>query len=105
MTVEVEALQNQQKRLARWRILRALYIGMPVHVSETLLGQILNDANLEITLRELRAALLYLAGDGKKYVTLNAPKHGIWTATLTPAGVDWLENPNAEDPGIARPEV
>ncbi len=105
MMDDIETIQNQQKRVVRWRILRTLYMGMPVQVSETLLGEVLSDAKLAVTGRELRAALLYLSGDGKHYVVLNTPKVGVWAATLTPTGVDWLENPNATDPGIARPEV
>lgn len=88
--------------MIRYRILKVLDAGRPYPVGEGLLVEVLGDLDLQATAHEIRRALQYLAD--KSFVEVAEPR-GMqhWEARLLPAGVDYLEDPHAVDPGIARP--
>lgn len=99
-------LDNARKRMARWRILRILYTGRPYPVGEGLIAEVMNDADLAMTMTEIRSAIQYLQGKG--YVTykeVRVPGEGThWEAMLESKGVDFLEYTIEDDPGISRPD-
>ena len=94
-------------RAAKWcvyRILKILDTGRPLPVGEGLIAEILTDVDLEVTHRELRRALDYL--QSKEYVEIVKPKDGThWLCKLTAKAIDYLEDSDIVEQGIARPGV
>lgn len=103
----MSSLDTARKRMARWRILRILAAGRPYPVGEGLIGQVLTDADLAMTMNEIRNDLEYLKDKGyietKEVSVPGEGKH--LEARLLPKGVDYVEYTTAEDdPGVLRPE-
>lgn len=101
-------LDHARQRMARWRLLRILQSGLPLPVGETLIAEVLNDADLAMTQTQIRANLQYLADKGYVQVTeVHLPHEGSHLeARLLPLGVDFCEySIPDEDPGIARPSL
>ena len=100
-------LDNARQRMARWRLLRILYSGLPYPVGETLILEVLNDADLAMTVTQVRSGLRYLADKGYvdvKDVTVRHEGTHL-EARLLPKGVDFVEySVPDEDPGVARPD-
>lgn len=96
-------LEQARRRMVRYRILRILEAGRPLPVGEGLISQCLDDQDLQPTLQGIRRALQYLADKG--YCELDTESETHWQARLLPPGVDFLEDPRAADPGIARPRA
>lgn len=95
-------LELARLKMVRYRILKILDAGYPYPVGEGLMVEVLADADLRVTQMEARKALQYLADKG--YVALEEPKGGThWEAQLLPPGVDYLQNAEIDDFGIARP--
>lgn len=89
-------------KMVRYRILKILDAGYPYPVGEGLMVEVLADADLRVTQMEARKALQYLSDKG--YVSIEEPKGGAhWEAQLLPKGVDYIQNPDLDDDGIARP--
>lgn len=102
---DTQQLENARRKMIRYRILKILDAGRPLPVGEGLINSILVDADLGATQQDVRKALQYLAD--KDYLEIELPKRGVsthWSATLQPKGVDYLENVDMDDIGIARPE-
>lgn len=95
-------LELARVKMIRYRILKILDAGRPYPVGEGLLVEVLADADLRVTQHESRKALQYLSDKG--YLAITEPPGGAyWEARLLPPGIDYLENPNTDDQGIARP--
>lgn len=95
-------LELARVKMIRYRILKILDAGRPYPVGEGLIVEVLDDVDLAVTQHEARKALQYLSDKG--YVAIKEPPGAAyWEARLLPPGVDYLENPLAEDFGIARP--
>jgi len=87
---------------ARWRILATLYMGMSgPPLSENLLLDVLSDAELPVTLDELRRDLVYL--EDRKLIHIKDRKAPTWHASLGHHGVDIVEYSVECLPGIGRP--
>jgi hypothetical protein len=95
-----DKLEKAKRRMLRYRVLRTLQIGYPRPVGETLISEVVVDADLAATPTEIRSALTYLGDSG--YVELNQAGE-YWEAKLLPKGVNFLEDDSIKDPGIARP--
>jgi len=95
-----EDLMQAQRRMVRYRVLKILDAGRPLPVGEGLIKDILGDADLEATSQDIKKALQYLCD--KNFVEIKKMP-GYWEARLLPFGVDYLENPDIEETGIARP--
>ncbi|HFD87521.1 MAG TPA: hypothetical protein ENJ35_07590 [Gammaproteobacteria bacterium] len=101
MTLKTK-LELARVKMIRYRILKVLDAGRPYPVGDGLLVEVLVDADLNVTQHEIRKALQYLADKG--YLALSQPDSAAhWEARLLPQGVDYLENPSHDDPGITRP--
>jgi len=99
-----ERLNHARSKMIRYRILRILDVGRPLPVGEGLIQEVLVDADLEATQTDVRKAMQYLAD--KRFVEINKPRGmPYWEGRLLPAGVDYIENPEHDEPGIARPRV
>lgn len=94
-------LDFARTRMARYRILKILDAGRPYPVGEGLIGQVLVDCDLQPSPDRIRRAMQYLADKG--FIELDTVSQPHWQGRLLPAGVDFLENPRATDPGIAKP--
>lgn len=94
-----EKLEQARRKMIRYRILKILDAGRPYPVGEGLIELVMIDADLNASKMESRKALQYLCD--KKYVDLETKE--VWEARLLPYGVDYLENPDIDDVGIARP--
>lgn len=94
-----EDLERARRKMIRYRILKILDAGRPYPVGEGLIESVMIDADLNATKIESRKALQYLSD--KKYVALETKE--VWEGRLLPHGVDYLENPEMDDVGIARP--
>ena len=93
-------LEQAKRRMVRYRILMILDAGRPIPVGEGLINETLSDADLGASPKDIRKALQYLCD--KKFIDIQKmPGH--WDARLLPVGVDYLENPNIQEIGIARP--
>lgn len=94
-------LERARIRMTRYRVLAILNAGNPYPVGEGLIAQVLDDCDLQPTPDGIRRSLQYLADKGLVSLDMTSEPH--WQARLLPAGVDYLEDPRASDPGIARP--
>jgi len=93
-------LMRAQRRMVRYRILKILDTSRPLPVGESLINEILIDADLGATSQDIRKALQYLCDKG--FVDIKEMP-GRWESRLLPAGVDYLENSDVVEAGIARP--
>lgn len=100
MSATQEALQQARTKMIRYRVLAILQAGYPFPTGEGLIADVLVDADLQATQTDIRKALTYLAD--KDYLELTT-KLDHWEAKLTSEGVDYLENRDMKDVGIARP--
>ena len=97
-----QRLQHAKVKMIRYRILAILDAGRPLPVGESLILDILIDADLDATMNDVRRALQYL--NDKRFVEIvKHPTH--WDARLLPDGIDYLEDSDARDVGIVRPSV
>ncbi len=96
-------LEKARLRMIRYRILKILDAGRPSAVGEGLIRDVLTDVDLGASANDVRRALQYL--DDKGYVELKESKRKPWNGRLLPKGIDYLEDVDQEDAGIARPEV
>ena len=105
MSNEIDKLEQARKRMARWRVMKTLDIGRPLPIGEGLMLEGIADADLELTITQLKRNLQYL--EGKDYVKLTMIKqpgdHDHIEIALTAKGIDFVEGSIADDPGIARP--
>lgn len=99
-----DQLELARAKMIRYRVLKILDAGRPYPVGESLIVEVLDDVDLAVTRLEARRALRYLSDKGYIEVVIREPQlAGVWESRLLPPGVDYLENPRAEDAGIARP--
>ncbi|QBP09840.1 hypothetical protein [Cupriavidus metallidurans] len=94
-------LEKARRETLRWRILVALNVSRPEPVDEGLLLSVLTDTKLQVSTRELRRELDYLAE--RELATLQGKDGPLWMAGLTRHGVDVVEYTVECQPGIARP--
>lgn len=95
-----DQLAKAKRETGRWRILKVLDSGRPHSVDESLLLNVLNDAQVALTPSELRRELDYLRD--RKLLEVEV-RDGQWCASLTHYGVDVVEYTVDVLPGIARP--
>lgn len=86
----------------RWRILRVVDTGRPVPVLETLTWRTLDDADLLVTVGEVRKEAVYLEQQG--LLVINRKKNNEWAFSLSPAGADVCDYTIDAPPGVGRPE-
>jgi len=101
MSHDHEALEQARRRMIRYRVIAILDAGRPYPVGESMLLDVLTDADLAATQDDVRKALQYLCDKGFVEIEINERK--VWESRLLPDGVDYLENKNIDEPGIARP--
>ncbi len=103
----VDKLEQARKRMIRWRIMKTLDIGRPLPIGEGLMLEVINDADLELTITSLKRALQYL--EGKDYINLKTIKtpgdHDHVEISLSSKGIDFVEGSIEDDPGITRPDI
>lgn len=99
-TVGEHELARRQE--IRWRVMRALDVGRPSAVAESLVWQVLADIDLPATSGEFRRELLYL--EENKLLLVADPGKANWLMSLTPLGVDIAEYSVDCPIGIGRPE-
>ncbi len=87
-------------REVRWRTLVALGAGRPLGCSENLLQLALQDAQLQVTIKDVRRALDYL--EKSELVKINRAQ--TWQAELTAAGIDVTEYNAPAPAGVGRPD-
>ncbi len=104
MSGELDLLEKAKRENSRWRILKILDAGRPMHVGESLIGLTLNDAGFPLTPNELRKELDYL--ENRQLVKIENRGSGSmreWSIELTRTGIDLVEYTIDCEPGIARP--
>lgn len=94
-------LDRTRREQIRWRILATLNISRPQGANEGLILAVLNDIKLQVTEKELRCELDYLAESN--LLAISGQDTGTWVGKLTPAGIDIAEYTKAAPPGIGRP--
>lgn len=94
-------IEQRLREEARWRILRVIDAGRPIAVSEQIIGRVLGDIKLALSLHQVRRELAYLRD--LHLVELEGEDGETWFATLTAAGVDLVEYNAKCPPGVARP--
>lgn len=100
----MDQLELARAKMARYRILKILDAGRPLPVGEGLIGEILIDADLQVTPIAIRRELQYLSDKG--YIDLkNSQGAEFWEAKICPKGIDYLEDAQMQDPGISRPRT
>ena len=87
-------------REVRWRILVGLSAGRPLGCSENLLQLALQDAQLQVTINDIRRALDYL----EKSELVKITRTQIWLAELTASGIDVAEYNAPAPAGVGRPD-
>ena len=98
---EHERVKQARRKMIRYRLLKILDAGRPTPLGEGLIKQVLVDVDLGASLQDVRKAMQYLSD--KKFLAITQERD-YWLARLLPTGVDFLENPDASDNGISKPE-
>jgi len=93
-------LRALARRMARWRILRILYMGRPIGANETIIHHALTRGDFDITMQGVRNELEYLAG----LELVRVSQGRTWLAEILPAGVDVVEYTTEAPAGILRPD-
>ncbi|MBL8512171.1 MAG: hypothetical protein JNM52_11070 [Betaproteobacteria bacterium] len=95
-------LDRARREQIRWRILATLNISRPQGANEGLILAVLNDIKLQVTQKELRCELDYLAESGM--LIISGQDSGTWVGKLTPRGIDIAEHTEPAPAGIGRPQ-
>lgn len=95
-------LEKGRRETLRWLILCALYASRPLGAGELILLTYVRAAISDVTPRELRNELDYLAERGLLH--LEGRESPQWRAKLTRYGTDITEYTIDCEPGIARPK-
>lgn len=91
-----------RRETIRWLILLTLNAARPVGANELIVIDCVRQAQPDVTEREVRLEMDYLAERGLAEVTCRDCIH--WFGKLTRAGIDVVEYTVECDPGIARPK-
>jgi hypothetical protein len=97
-------MKNYQFKIYNGTILSILKRHGLNSISDSLLGDILEDLKLKHVLPDTHDHLMYLSGKGKEYINVeDIIEHGIKRKLikLTPRGVDLLYGLIEDDPGVS----
>jgi hypothetical protein len=94
-------ITKARRESVRWLILLTLNAARPVGASELIVMDCIRQAQPDVTERELRLEMDYLAD--RRLVDITRRDHQTWFLKLTRDGVDVVEYTVDCDPGIARP--
>lgn len=95
-------LEKGRRETLRWLILYALYASRPLGAGELILLTYVREGISDVTPRELRNELDYLAE--RELLHLEGRDSPQWRAKLTRYGTDIAEYTIDCEPGIARPK-
>lgn len=91
-----------RRETLRWLILVTLNAARPVGANELIVIDCLRQAQPDVTEREIRLELDYLAE--RELLEVSHRDRESWFAKLTRSGIDVVEYTVDCDPGIARPQ-
>ena len=101
MTASLIDLEKGRRETLRWLILYALWASRPLGAAELMLLTYAREGVPDVTTRELRNELDYLAE--RELLRLDGRDGPQWRAKLTRYGTDVAEYTLPCEPGIARP--
>lgn len=96
-------LSGARKADVRWQLMRALEVGAPSMLNQSLLLTVIRALYPDANDREIRRELDYLEKRGLVKVDKGPDESGPWRAELTRDGFDVALYTATCDPGIARP--
>jgi len=94
-------LNRAKREELRWLVLRTLYAGQEIGVSETIIRNAVEPVIPDVTETEIRRAMDYLQERDLIAIERNRP---IWFAKINRVGIDLVEGTIECHPGIARPK-
>lgn len=94
-------VEKSRRETLRWLLLLTLNAARPLGASEALIISAVREAIPDVTSRELRNEMGYLAE--RQLIHLKHQDRPQWFATLTRFGMDIAEYTVSCEPGIARP--
>lgn len=99
MTIDV---QKSRRETLRWLVLLTLNASRPIGAGELLIIDAVRQAQPDVTAREVRLELDYLAE--RELIELESGDRPQWFGKLNRNGIDVVEYTVDCDPGIARPK-
>ena len=94
-------VEKSRREILRWRVLQTLQVGRPYPVGEDVILATVGGEDMPITPHNVRRSLDYLAT--RDLVKISGRETGVWSATLTRYGIDFVDYTIDAEPGIARP--
>lgn len=95
-------VEKSRRETLRWLLLLTLNAARPLGAGEVLMISAVREAIPDVTPRELRNEMNYLAE--RELIRLTQHDRPQWFAVLTRAGMDIVEYTVPCEPGIARPQ-
>lgn len=101
MTLQNQQLENQQKAIDRWDILRGIYAGGSIGIGQRVIKQILEIRHRPYSQSDLQTMLQDLAD--RDFCKIKVDDDNLFHCKITPLGTDLIEYHISCPDAIARP--